>query len=135
MITGLLLRHEGLKLKPYKCTSNKLTIGVGRNLDDNGISKDEAMYMLNNDIHRCIKEVESAFPFFHNLPTARQDCLIDMCFNIGLTRLLGFKRMLKAIEDKDYVLAAMEMRDSKWYNQVTNRANELAYIMEHNKEV
>lgn len=121
-------------MKPYKCTSNKLTIGVGRNLDDNGISKDEAMYMLNNDIHRCIKELESALPFFHNLPTARQDVLISMVFNMGLTRLLGFKKMLKALEDRDYKEASKQMLDSKWKKQVGNRATELAYIMEHNQE-
>ena len=121
-------------MKPYKCTSNKLTIGVGRNLEDNGISKDEAMYMLNNDIHRCIKELESALPFFHNLPTARQDVLISMVFNMGLTRLLGFKKMLKALEDRDYKEASKQMLDSKWKKQVGNRATELAYIMEHNQE-
>lgn len=49
-----LIRDEGLKLKPYRCTSNKLTIGIGRNLDDNGITEAEARYLLHNDLGRAV---------------------------------------------------------------------------------
>ena len=52
-VQNMLIRHEGLKLFPYQCPAGKTTIGVGRNLDDKGISEKEAMYMLNEDIQSC----------------------------------------------------------------------------------
>jgi len=82
-IKELLIKHEGLKLKPYICPAGKLTIGVGRNIEDNGISKDEAMYLLENDIKRCEKELREIFNDFDSLPDNIKIALIDMIFNMG----------------------------------------------------
>lgn len=134
-LTGLIVRHEGLRLFPYKCTSEKLTIGVGRNLDDIGISEDEAMYMLRNDISRCTSEARLALPFFDALLDIRQDTIINMVFNLGITRFLGFKKMIKALKERDYDEVSKQMLNSKWANQVGNRAIELAHIMRTGREI
>lgn len=124
-----LIRHEGLRLKPYRDTVGKLTIGVGRNIEDVGITQQEAMMLLNNDIQRCIDELNRAFPWFEHLSSERQRALIDMCFNLGITRLLGFKRMLAALEAGDYQRAAREALDSRWANQVGRRADTIANMI------
>ncbi len=134
-LTSMLIRHEGLTLKPYRDTVGKLTIGVGRNLDDRGISKEEAMFMLRNDLSRCMSESRLALPFFDELSIIRQDVIIDMVFNLGITRFLGFKRMIRAMRRKKFKEAADEMIDSKWAIQVKGRATELSIMMETGKEV
>jgi len=124
-----LIRHEGLKLKPYRCTAGKLTIGVGRNIEDVGISESEAICLLINDIDRCRHEVISSLPWAKNLPYKMQDVLINMCFNMGMLRLLGFKKFLNALNERNYTRAAEEMLDSLWAEQVGNRAIELSEII------
>lgn len=98
---------EGLRLKVYTCTAGKLTIGYGRNLEDTGITEAEA-----------------------SIPEQRLYVLTDMIFNIGYTRVLGFKKMLAAIKRDDYKAAAKEMLDSNWARQVGNRATKLAALMQ-----
>lgn len=113
--------YEGYSNVLYKCTSNKWTIGYGRNLQDVGISKDEAEYMLNNDVDIAIQELEENFDLW-NLPEAAQIVLVDMCYNLGLTKLLDFKLMLKAIEEDDWQEAAHQLMSSKYASQVKRRA-------------
>ncbi|GAG78226.1 unnamed protein product [marine sediment metagenome] len=124
-----LIRHEGLRLKPYKCSAGKITIGVGRNIEDNGITEPEAIILLMNDIERCKWEIETAFPWITRLALARYEVLVNMCFNMGIARLSSFKKMLAALESGDYETAAVEGLDSRWANQVGNRAIELMEIM------
>ena len=121
-----LKRHEGLRLKPYRCSAGKLTIGIGRNIEDNGIREREAEYMLINDITDCIDELDAAFDWFAYLSPARADALINICFNIGLPRLLGFKKALYNMEQGFFNKAADEFLDSRWHLQVGARAVELA---------
>lgn len=124
----LIKKHEGLRLKPYKCTAGKLTIGYGRNLDDNGITGSEAEALLYNDIQNCYAECVK-FPFWNTLNEARQTVLLDMCYNLGISRLKGFKKMLAALGRGEYETASKEMLDSKWAFDVKKRATELAEIM------
>lgn len=134
-LTEQLKRHEGAVKKngshfPHKCPADKLTIGYGRNIEERGISEDEAEYLLNNDIKLSEFELSKAFNWFDNLTPVRQAVLINMHFNMGLTRLKGFIKALTAIERGDYKTAAAEMLDSKWARQVGKRATELAKQME-----
>jgi len=124
----MLIRHEDLRLKPYKCTSNKLTIGVGRNLDDKGISKDEALYMLNNDIFETSRQLHK-YSWYVKLNSYRKEAIIDMAINLGIAGLLKFKKMIKALEEENFDKAAYEALDSRWADQVGNRAFELAFII------
>lgn len=125
----MLIRHEGLRLKPYTDTVGKMTIGVGRNLSDVGISEDEAMAMLEVDIDRALNACASSFPFFAALDSVRQDVLVDMCFNMGINGLKNFARTLGLVAQGDYDNAAREMLKSRWAIQVGQRAADLARMM------
>ena len=121
-----LQKHEGLRLKPYKCSAGKLTIGYGRNLEDRGIDKAEACMLLANDIHQCINQVQDRIPCFPKLNDVRQNVLINMAFNLGIAGLLKFRKFLSALERKDFEDASVEMLDSRWSRQVGIRATELS---------
>lgn len=120
-----LIEHEGLRLKPYLDTVGKTTIGVGRNLTDNGITEDEAMLLLEHDIAGARGSLRH-FKWFNDLDYVRQDVLAELVFNIGYPRFLTFKKMIGALEEGDYTLAAYELLDSKWALQVgKNRSNNM----------
>lgn len=121
-----LLRDEGLRLKPYRCSAGKLTIGVGRNLDDRGITEAEALVLLGNDIKAFWGHLVAALPWVATAPEAVQEVLANMCFNLGLGGLLGFRQTLAYLQARLYVDAAEEMLRSKWAGQVGARAERLA---------
>lgn len=124
-LEAILWRTEGKENKPYKCTTGHLTIGVGRNLDDVGLTDEECLYLLRNDIQRCKNELIQ-FDWYLQQPENVKVALVRMNFNLGLTKLLGFKKMIKALEEKNYTKAAMEALDSKWADQVGDRAKDIA---------
>lgn len=124
-----LIRHEGLRLKPYRCTSGKLTIGIGRNLDDRGISEREAMQLLENDIAIVTAELCRRITFYNKLHVDAQLVLANMAFNMGFPRLLKFKKTLAYLKTKKYREASVEMLDSRWARQVGSRAVELSEIL------
>jgi lysozyme len=128
----MLKRHEGVKSHVYRCSAGYETIGVGRNISKSGmgLSDDEVDYLLENDIVRVIKELSSEYPWFKDLDDVRKDAMIDISFNLGATRLRGFKRALAAMEVADYTTAAKEFLDSKWSRDVKGRATELCYMVE-----
>ena len=118
-----LVRHEGLRMKPYRCTAGKLTIGIGRNLDDRGISREEAYAMLERDIQDCEQWLIDEIPeIYNNLDEVRQSVLLNMCFNLGIKGLLGFKNTLSFFAAGDWERAANGMLASKWAKQVGMRA-------------
>ena len=129
-----LVRHEGLRLKPYRCTAGKLTIGIGRNLDDCGISQSEAYVMLINDIMNCEKQLQAKIPDIYNgLDEVRKSVLLNMCFNLGINGLLGFKNTLEFTKAGDWERAANNMLVSRWAKQVGRRAIELSELMRKGK--
>ena len=128
-LKGMLIRHERVMLKPYLDSKGKITIGVGRNLDDMGITADEAMHLLENDIARVRLEIGRSLPWFKDLDDVRQDAVIDMVFNLGLTRFMSFKALISAAQKKDWDRVASEMLNSVWASQVKGRAVELAGMM------
>jgi len=129
-----LVRHEGLRLKPYRCTAGKLTIGIGRNLDDCGISQIEAYVLLENDIQNCEKQLLDEIPEIYNpLDEVRKSVLLNMCYNLGIGGLLGFNNTLAFIAAGDWERAANGMLASKWAKQVGRRAIELSELMRKGK--
>lgn len=118
------------RLLPYKDSVGKLTIGYGRNLDDNGISLAEADALLDHDIDSAIKDLVIRYPWVEALDPIRQACLVNMTFNLGIVRLAGFKNTLAAVQRGDYAAAAVGMLESKWASQVGARARRLATQME-----
>lgn len=124
-----LVLHEGKRNKPYRDTVGKLTIGIGRNLDDRGLTDDECYELLNNDIRSCAMDLDGALPWWRDMDEVRQRVLLDLCFNLGLTKLLKFKNTLAAMEAGDYAGAAKGLRASKWASQVKTRADRLIAMM------
>lgn len=124
---------EGLRLKPYKCSAGKTTIGYGRNLEDVGISKLEADYLFNADWNRAVQDAMRICKDYDidykQLIEQRFYVLTDMCFNMGYARTKAFKKMLTALKKGLYEDASKEMLDSMWAKQVGNRAIKLAYLM------
>ena len=135
VLAGQLLRHEGIELKLYKCPAGKWTIGVGRNLEDRGITEEEALYLLRNDIEISINELMLAFPWFSRLDEGRQMALVDLHFNLGLNTLKSFKKTLRlmeaAIEGKvSWSEVSSELLNSKWADQVGHRSQTIANMIE-----
>ena len=129
-----IMRHEGVRLKVYKDTLGIETIGVGRNLRDKGITHDEALFLLDNDLDECIRDC-ATFPWFANLDSVRQRVIVDLRFNLGARGLRTFRRTLKSVMDGDYAAAANGMLNSKWAKQVGIRAIRLAQMMRTGKDV
>ena len=127
-LANQLIRHEGLRLEVYECTNGYKTIGVGRNIQTNGITEEEAILMLKTDIDRSRKELET-FYWWEELDEVRKDCLINMVFNLGFPTFKKFKGLISDLEDKNYKMASLNMLDSRWAKQVKGRAKELAEQM------
>ena len=149
-----LIAHEGLKLQVYQDTLGIDTIGIGRNLEDRGITKEElddldipsidhvyeygiteadAVYLATNDVQIVEEELVRAHPCVEQLDSVRQLIVMDMAFNMGVPRLCKFVKMWNAIHENKYDVAAKEMLDSRWANQVKSRSTKLANAM-HNGE-
>lgn len=127
----LIARHEGLSLKAYKDSLGYLTIGYGRLIDPamgGGISQTEAEFMLDNDIAK-FRDACEVYPWFQTLSEARKAAMLDLCFNLGPTRLAGFKKFLAAMSKADYNTAAKELESSKWYGQVKTRGPEIVNLI------
>ena len=143
-----LILHEGMVLKPYRCPMGKLTIGVGRNLDDNPLSSEElralgdykhgitengAKMLLRNDILRCYEQLKKHIAGFEELEPDRQYALLDMCFQLGFKGLKKFRKMLKAIEKKDFIWASFECLTSDYAKQTPKRAKRVAQAIKIGK--
>lgn len=129
MKTALLtqiIRHEGSCNKMYLDSEGIETIGVGHNLRDRPISDRAIMVILEDDLEAAIYDLINHFSWYKELDEPRKNVLINMCFNLGITRLKRFERMIAAIQAQNWQLAADEMLDSKWARQVKGRATELA---------
>ena len=125
-----LRRHEGVKNTLYKCTSDKWTIGVGRNLEDVGLSEEEIDYLLENDIIRTKDLMDNYMPWHKDLDEVRQEALINFVFNVGIGTAMKFKNGMSSLEEGDYPSAASHMLDSAWAKQVGDRAIEITQMIE-----
>jgi lysozyme len=129
----MLKKDEGLRLKPYKCSAGKLTIGYGRNLEDYGITEDEAEYMLENNIEKMQEELYTSFPWLNNHDEVRQNVIENLCYNMGLGRLKTFKNMFHYLQLKDYENASKELLNSRYAIQVKDRAVRMANMLKTGK--
>ena len=128
----MLKRHEGVKTHAYKDHLGYVTVGVGRCLDENvglGLADDEIDYLLQNDIDRCRKELDTEYEWFDDLDSVRQEALIDLSFNVGQTRLRGFVKALGHMAESNFEEAGNEFYDSKWATQVGDRALEVCQMI------
>lgn len=123
-----IMEHEGVRSTPYRDTEGNLTIGVGHNLEE-GLSENVILLMLQEDIATAEAELDRIYPPWRELNKERRKVMVDMMFNLGAPRYLTFHKFWAAMMEKDYETAAHEMLDSKWANQVGDRAKTLAHMM------
>jgi lysozyme len=121
--------NEGLRLMPYEDSLGLTTIGYGRCLETNGITQNEADMLFTNDMNIVADELRKMFTDFDSLRYSQQKALMDMCFNLGSTRLRRFKKMIAAIEAGDFNEAAVELLDSRYARQLPRRAGDNAILM------
>jgi lysozyme len=121
-----LRRDEGVRFHPYKDTVGRTTIGVGRNLDDTGITLEEANFLLDNDIARAEASLAESFPWTDGLDDIRKAVLVNMVFNMGVHGLSQFKETLSLVREGKYEEASHEMLNSTWAQQVGPRAFRLS---------
>lgn len=137
-ILGMLIYHEGLRTEAYRCSSGKVSIGAGHNLEakpirglgaGSKICGAYAIFILAMDLEDVLEELEERFAWVWGLDEARFAVVVDMLFNLGLPRFRTFKKFLKALFRREYSKAADEMLDSKWASQVQGRAVRLSEMM------
>jgi lysozyme len=126
---SLIKSGEGFRRFVYKCPAGKLTIGYGLNLEDRGVSEEEAEFLLHRYVVELERSMKLAKPVFATLSGTRQAALLSMAYNLGVNGLLGFKRMWAAIENGRFVTASAHALESKWAEQVGKRAERLAHII------
>lgn len=120
--------HEGLRLLPYECTAGKLTIAYGRNLEDKGLTLEEAEYLLDNDVGECITDCAS-FGYWNDLSDRRQAALVDMRYCLGPGGFRQFKKMHAALYSLNFEEAAVQLLDSRFAVQTGRRADNLARML------
>ena len=123
---------EAVRKFAYQDTNGFWTIGIGRNVDKRGgrgLSDDEILYLLENDLKNTEHDLDAHFKWWRNMTPARQDVLMNMCFNLGINRLLQFHNFLGACAQSNWDHAAAEMEDSLWYRQVGARGVRLRDAM------
>lgn len=131
-----LILDEDKRLFPYSDTKGKLTIGIGHNLTDKGLSEEIVDLIFIKDVQECIEGLDGNLPWWRNLSEVRQRVLLNMCFNLGITKLLKFKNTLKAMQEGKIESAVSGMRNSKWYRiDVPNRARKLVKMYLRDSEV
>ncbi len=123
-----LKHHEGFRATPYTDSVGILTIGYGLNLEA-GITEREASVLLENRIRYLRSRLSMVIAFWHDIPPQWQDVLTNMAYNIGISGLLKFKKMLTAMEKKDCDLIGKEMFHSLWAIQVGTRSSDLVKMI------
>jgi len=114
--------HEGFRSNVYTCSGGKKTVGYGRNLEDIGISEEEAEMLLKNDIYEATNQLLNAFPWMATFSDARISAMINFTFNVGIGTVKTFTKSIDALKKEDFNLAADMMLDSRWAEQVGDRA-------------
>jgi lysozyme len=127
-----LRRDEGEVLHAYQDHLGFWTIGIGILIDKRkggGLEPEESEFIFNNRVTKMQKALEASLPWLKDLDETRQGVLLNMCFNLGLNGLLGFKNTLAQIKAGNYEQASENMLLSKWASQVGDRAKRLAKQM------
>ncbi len=128
-LRALLLKHEGFKQFLYTDSRGVPSLGIGRNVRDRGVTMEEALVLLDDDLIYFTHKLDTLFPWYANLSPNRQVALVDMAFNLGVNGLMLFRHMLESLAAGRYDMAANAMLSSAWAAQVEGRAVELAEII------
>tara|TARA_R100001594_G_scaffold99467_1_gene133967 strand:+ start:1054 stop:1467 length:414 start_codon:yes stop_codon:yes gene_type:complete len=122
--------NEGFRAKPYKCSEGVWTIGHGITY----LTEDESLAIVANRVGNKHLELQEKLDWYNDLPVDVQGVILEMCFQIGTSGMLKFKKMIGNLKKRDWSSAANEMKDSLWYRQTTSRCERLAQIVANTKE-
>ena len=132
-------RDEGVKYEVYLDHLGYPTFGIGHLITDNDpesgasvgteVSDDRVQEAFETDVETVLSDCERLYVQFEHLPEEVQLIIANMMFNMGYPRLSKFKGMNRGVDARDWNAAADEMVDSRWYDQVTNRAERLVERM------
>lgn len=122
-------KSEGFRTAAYQDTEGVWTIGYGTNLQTLEIDAELAEKWLMLRLEGALRALRG-YSWFPKLNKARQNVVIDMVYNLGMTRFHGFQKFRAALAEGDFARAKKEMLDSKWAGQVKGRAIWLADVME-----
>ena len=122
LVKERLIKWEAMGLKPYECSQGYTSIGVGRNLETNGITKEEAIYLLDNDIENVIAKLDKYWPVYKTFPEEAQAICMDLVFNMGINSWLAFRKTRAYMELGEWEEAGKELLNSKYAQQVGRRA-------------
>ena len=128
-LTQRIERHEGLRLKPYTDTTGKITIGVGHNLTDDGLTLVQVEDIFENDLQTAQDALRRDLPWTDALTPIRREVFVELSFNLGMPRLLLFTTFLSFAEAGDWDHASADLLTTKWAVQVKSRAVELAHLL------
>lgn len=128
-LKSLLLQHEKFRQFPFSDMSGHITIGIGRNLSERGISTNEALALLDDDIFYFNSKLHFLLPFYQLLDEARKLCLLDIVFHLGINDFLSHEVLLLAVEKGTYEKASKEILNCKAAHNSPERYQQLAYIM------
>ncbi len=115
---------------PYQDQFGDWTIGYGRNLSAEGISTVEAEQLMGNDIDQHTLALSQRLDWCLDMDEARANALANMCFNLGIEKLLTFVTFLAFMKDGQYQAASQDLRGTEWYRQVGLRAVRIALLIE-----
>lgn len=134
-----LVRHEGYVTEIYLCSEGYATFGIGHMVTENDmehtwpvgtpVEDERILQVFHDDCMDAVEDAEELVDDLYSHPDNVVRVLVNMAFNIGRPRLSRFKKMLQAVNDRDYKVASQEMIDSRWYHQVGRRSAELAEMM------
>ena len=124
-----IMRDEGFRSKPYVDSVGKITVGYGINLDNDPLSEAEGQMLTEGRVRKLIEQLSAQLPWTNDLDDARMGVLTNMAYNLGMGGLLGFKKTLALVQERNYEQASVEMLDSKWADQVGARAQRLSVQM------
>lgn len=121
--------NEGYRRDVYLDTEGIPTIGIGFNLNE-GLSLEESKLILRHRLDKNKEKLKKTIPSYRSISRVRKIVLQDMAYNLGVQGLTKFRKMLAALDRRDYQLAAKEMLDSRYATQVKGRARRNALMME-----
>lgn len=120
---------EGWRAKPYQDSVGIWTVGYGFNLEANPMPEAVGRYWMRMILVECIEDLMT-FPFWDLANEARRHAFINMRYNLGPSRFRGFRNMIAAANRGDWITAAKQARDSKWYEQVKTRGPRVVTAIE-----
>lgn len=124
-------QDEGLKLKVYRCPAGKLSIGYGLNLEDTGITEEEAEYLLRNRLLKVEAAAKEIFgdKLWSEFGDIRRMAFVNMIYNLGIKGFKGFTQTINLAKEKKWKECGLNILNTLWARQVGARAHRISRMI------